>query len=113
MKVEWIDGGRWPKNAPNPAYPNGIDLDCSDGARAVCVAALPYPAKRCGAFHIECETCGQSIAVTTAGRPDDPKSVRIACKLVETGSLTANAEPKTETPIIPAITCIDQNAQPV
>lgn len=82
MKVEWHDAGREPKVAPNPAFPKGIDLDCSGGAEASCTEQLPYPAKRCGRFLIECETCGQRIMVTTAGRTDDPRSVKIACKLV-------------------------------
>jgi len=81
MKVEWHDAGREPQCAPNPAYPSGIDVDCSDGAEATCTSALPYPAKRCGQFSVYCETCGQFIVVTTAGRPDDPRSVKIACKL--------------------------------
>lgn len=81
MKVEWHDAGREPQCAPNPRFPKGIDADCSDGAEATCTEALPYPAKRCGHYLIECETCGQRVAVTTAGRPDDPRSVKIACRL--------------------------------
>jgi hypothetical protein len=42
---------------------------------------LPYPAKRIGHYRIECELCGLRVACTTAGRPDDPRSIRIACKL--------------------------------
>lgn len=85
MNVTWHDAGREPKNAPNPAYPNGIDLDASGGAVATCSERLPYPAKRCGQYLIECETCGQRIIVTTAGRPDDPRSIKLACKLVKNG----------------------------
>jgi hypothetical protein len=81
MKVEWHDAGREPQCAPNPAHPNGIDVDASGGAPAICETALPYPAKRCGQYLVECETCGQRVIVTTAGRPDDPRSVKIACKL--------------------------------
>lgn len=83
MKVEWIDYGREPKCAPNPLYPNGMDADLSEGAQAACTADLPYPAKRCGLYLVHCETCGQRIGVTTAGRPDDPRSIKIACKLVK------------------------------
>lgn len=85
MMVTWHDAGRDPQNPPNPAYPNGIDLDCSAGAQATCTEPLPYPAKRCGQYLVACATCGQRIVVTTAGRTDDPRSVKIACKLVKPG----------------------------
>lgn len=81
IDVKWLDSGRWPLNPPEPAYPKGIDLDLSDGAEATCLVDLPYPAKRCGVFKIKCETCGQTMAVTTAGRADDPKSVKFACRI--------------------------------
>jgi hypothetical protein len=78
MKIEWIDREREPQCEPNPAYPNGIDLDGSNGGMA-CMALLPYPAKRCGLYIVECETCGARVGCTTAGRPDDPRSIKIAC----------------------------------
>jgi hypothetical protein len=81
MRVAWVDRGREPQCLPNPAYPNGIDVDCSGGAAATCETPLPYPAKRCGHFIVHCETCGQTIVVTTAGRPDDPRSVKMACQI--------------------------------
>lgn len=81
MKITWHDSGREPQCASNPAYPDGIDLDGSHGAAASCTAALPYPARRCGLFFVLCETCGVSAAITTAGRPDDPRSVKMACKV--------------------------------
>jgi hypothetical protein len=80
FKVDWRDAGREPRCAPNPEYPNGIDRDCSGGASQTCSATLPYPARRCGSYFVECEICGIRVAVTTAGRPDDPRSVRIACR---------------------------------
>jgi hypothetical protein len=83
--VDWIDAGREPQFPPNPAYPKGIDLDLSSGAMIACIKNLPYPAKRCGHYLITCKTCGNRIVVTTAGRPDDPRSVKIACKLVKPG----------------------------
>lgn len=79
MKIDWIDDGREPKCKPNPAYPKGIDIDASGGAEATCSTDLPYPARRCGLFLVVCETCGQRVAVTTAGRPDDPRSLKLAC----------------------------------
>lgn len=82
FKIEWIDGGREPKCAPNPAYPNGVDLNMATSLNRACTVVLPYPAKRCGYYHIECKICGLCFAVTTAGRPDDPRSVRINCNAI-------------------------------
>ena len=79
-KVSWVDGGAWPKNKPNPKYPDGIDLDMSKGVERSCLVELPYPARRIGYYAIECEASGLLTAVSTAGRPDDPRSVRLACK---------------------------------
>jgi hypothetical protein len=83
--VRWVDAGREPQCQPNPNYPKGIDMDCSEGAQATCTIRLPYPARRCGYYHIMCETCGLSVACTTAGRPDDPRSIKLACQLVKPG----------------------------
>lgn len=79
MKVEWVDGERWPQCAPDPAFPNGKDLNVSKEGMPCCETLLPYPAKRCGYYIVACDSCGLRIAVTTAGRPDDPRSVRVAC----------------------------------
>jgi hypothetical protein len=79
-RVEWLDRGREPQYPPNPAYPEGIDVDLSDGAERACTVALPYPARRIGAYIVTCSTCGLRVGLTTAGRPDDPRSVRLACK---------------------------------
>ncbi len=80
MKIDWHDGGREAQCKSNPNYPNGIDLDPTEGTAAVtCRVELPYPAKRCGVYIIECEKCGLQVGITTAGRPDDPRSVKLAC----------------------------------
>lgn len=79
--IDWIDLGREPKCKPNPEFPDGIDLDCSAGAKRACLATLPHPAKRCGFYAVECKVCGIRVAVSTAGRADDPRSVKIACKI--------------------------------
>lgn len=76
----WIDHGREPQCPPDPEYPNGIDIDASGGALSTCRVFLSYPAKRCGVYAVQCLMCGNSVMVTTAGRPDDPRSVKIACK---------------------------------
>lgn len=81
MKVRWLDGKRSPQCQPNPAYPAGVDLDASGGATKTCTVPLPYPAKRIGAYSIECPVCGTKAGCTTAGRADDPRSIKIACKI--------------------------------
>jgi hypothetical protein len=79
MKVTWDDAGREPKGKSNPDYPNGIDLDVSHGAELTCTTQLPYPAKRIGSYTVECPVCGTRVGCTTAGRPDDPRSIKLAC----------------------------------
>jgi hypothetical protein len=78
--IVWIDRGREPQVAPNPNFPDGRDIDVSNGETA-CTVELPYPAKRIGLYVITCRTCGSTTGVTTAGRPDDPRSVTIPCKV--------------------------------
>lgn len=79
FKVEWFDHEREPQCPPNPAYPEGIDLRTADGAANHCTVPLPYPAKRCGVYLVECGRCGLRVACTTAGRPDDPRSIELRC----------------------------------
>ena len=80
--IYWIDSGREPQCAPNPAFPNGVDLDFySKRVVQTCKVPLPYPARRCGAYAVRCLLCGYSVYVTTAGRPDDPRSVVLPCLL--------------------------------
>jgi hypothetical protein len=79
ISIRWVDSGREPRIASNPNFPDGIDLDVSNGAERTCMRNLSYPARRCGYFLIECRKCGQSAAITTAGRRDDPRSIKLAC----------------------------------
>lgn len=81
FKIEWVDHGREPECSPNPDYPNGIDLDASKGQPVSCHITLPYPARRCGLYVLACTLCGMTAAITTAGRVDDPRSVKLACKV--------------------------------
>ena len=81
LKVEWIDGGREPQCAPNPKYPEGVDIDLSVGMPTTCSADLPYPAKRCGAYLVQCEACDMKAVITTAGRADDPRSIKLPCQV--------------------------------
>lgn len=78
--IDWIDSGHEPVCAPDPNYPTGIDLDCARGKKG-CTTALPYPARRCGYYLVRCKVCETTAAVTTAGRPDDPRSVKLECVL--------------------------------
>jgi hypothetical protein len=78
--VVWHDARKEPQCEPNPAHPNGVDVDASLGSEPSCVVEVPYPAPRIGAHVIRCKRCGYSIAVSTAGRPDDPRSVRLPCQ---------------------------------
>lgn len=80
FKIKWLDRGREPQCAPNPEFPNGKDLDASLGRAPVCKTDLPYPAKRCGLYYVECLLCGTNAMITTAGRPDDPRSVTLSCE---------------------------------
>lgn len=81
LNISWLWRSREPaKSPPNPQYPDGIDLDVSRGLHAVCSVRLPYPAKGLGVWMVTCTTCGLKIAVTATGRPDDPRSVKVACK---------------------------------
>lgn len=79
--IDWIDSGREPQCAPNPDYPAGIDLDYSQNLSPRCKAILPYPARRCGYYVVRCTRCATTAVVTTAGRPDDPRSITLPCEL--------------------------------
>ena len=79
IRVAWHDLECEPKCAPDARYPHGIDLDLSEGASVTCNVPVSYPSPRCGYLEIRCTRCGESAAVTTAGRPDDPRNVRLPC----------------------------------
>lgn len=81
FRIDWVDRGRKPRVMPNPDYPDGKDVDGSFGAEQTCTVNLPYPAPRCGEYWVTCQLCGQRRGCTTAGRPDDPRSFKIACKI--------------------------------
>lgn len=79
--VNWVDHGREPSVAPNPKYPDGMEIDLRpDASGEGCLVDLPYPAKRCGAFMVVCGRCSYGAVITTAGRSDDPKRVMLPCK---------------------------------
>jgi len=80
LKVDWIDRGFDPTQAPDPRFPNGVDIDFARPDERTCKTSLPYPARRCGYFHISCDMCGKQCLLTTAGRPDDPRSIKVPCQ---------------------------------
>lgn len=80
FEITWTDRGRDPQVQPNPTYPHGIDLDVTAGRKPACVAALPYPAPRCGYYTVRCNLCRFAVACTTAGRADDPRSIKMPCR---------------------------------
>jgi hypothetical protein len=79
VRIRWIDRECESQCLPDPAYPNGIDIDMACGKHRTCTIGLPYPAKRCGVYIVDCR-CGHQIAVITNGRVDDPRSLTLACK---------------------------------
>lgn len=79
--VKWVDRGEEPRCPSNPEWPHGKDIDATKGSeRSACAVALPYPAARCGVYLVTCNACGVKIAVTTAGRADDPRSLKMLCR---------------------------------
>jgi hypothetical protein len=82
FKIEWFDRGRPPRHAPNPDFPNGIDID--SGERPACRVELPYMTKKnVGYWYVECTKCKTNVLITMASRPDDPKSVMLPCAKLE------------------------------
>lgn len=69
-----------PQHPANPAYPNGMDVDRVMPGAASCRAELPYPAPERLVWRVRCRRCGYVLAITAAGRPDDPRSVTLPCK---------------------------------
>lgn len=78
--IKFHSHNRKARCVPNPAYPHGIDVDMSHGAALTCKTEIPYPAKCVGAWIVECNTCGLLVAITAAGRSDDPRCVVLPCK---------------------------------
>jgi hypothetical protein len=84
LRIEWVDVGREPTVEADPDYPDGIDMDFRINREAgvkFCQTALPHPTRRCGYYVVRCVSCGLRVLVTTAGRADDPRSVKITCRL--------------------------------
>jgi len=87
FKITFEPSGRGKaREAPDPAYPHGIAIDAARG-RTSCTAELPYPAPECGYYLIECQMCYLRVAITAAGRPDDPISATLPCKITTRGGV--------------------------
>ena len=78
--VSFLSHNRKPVCSPDPSFPNGKDFDACPDARVSCIAELPYPAECCGVWMVTCKSCGLRVGITAAGRPDDPRTVRLPCK---------------------------------
>lgn len=81
VTVTWIDRHQQPRGLPDPKYPNGRVLNMAIGARKTCSVELDHPTKGCGYYLLVCERCHLRVVVTTAGRVDDPRKVKLACKV--------------------------------
>lgn len=69
-----------PQQPSNPAYPDGVHIQGAvPGARS-CTVDLPYPAPERLIWDVRCKRCGYRLAVTAAGRPDDPRSLTLPCQ---------------------------------
>lgn len=79
--IEWHGSGRAPTQESDPNFPDGIALDVSDKASRTCEARVPWPATEVGFWIVKCRRCRFSVALTAAGRPDDPKSIKLPCRL--------------------------------
>lgn len=66
--------------APDRAFPEGVKLIIEKPGEKACKVTLPYPAPECGMWIVRCDDCPMSLAITAAGRPDDPISVTIPCE---------------------------------
>lgn len=79
--VTFLDAGRVHECKSNPAYPDGMQVDMRQHVlEKACCFNLPYPAPRVGSYVVDCDQCGVRVALTVAGRPDDPRTVTIPCK---------------------------------
>lgn len=78
--IDWIDAHRESAHPADPDYPEGIAIDVAQEAPRACRVQLESPAKGRGLWVISCRACGYAIALATAGRADDPCSVRVPCR---------------------------------
>jgi hypothetical protein len=90
-KVTFVPSGRGKARcSPNPNYPEGIAFDDTPTGTSGTTIILPYPAPECGYWDIQCGICGQRFAITAAGRPDDPVSIKHICRENFYGNIQTN-----------------------
>jgi hypothetical protein len=82
ISIRWVKRGDKARSPANPAYPAGVVVDVTNGQKPFCTMPLLYPARCVGTWFLTCNICGLTAAVTAAGRADDPREVRLACKAV-------------------------------
>jgi hypothetical protein len=76
FKFTFLDAGPNPQCIPEAM---GKDLDLSGGNPGCCFN-VPNAASRCGVVLAECETCHALGSFTVAGRADDPRTLKLACR---------------------------------
>lgn len=77
--ITFHDSGRKARNPPHPGYEEGIVFDMTGDAPRGCAVDLPWPAPGVGTWQVRCRTCGTSLALTAAGRIDDPRRLVLPC----------------------------------
>ena len=81
LEVLWFDRTLARSDAPDPEYPEGVDLDLCRDIGPACWTALRYPARGPGYYHIACTRCGSATGCMTKGQTDDPRSIRLPCRV--------------------------------
>lgn len=69
-----------PQHPANAAYPNGVDVQEAAPGVPSCRVDLPYPAPERLVWSVRCRRCGFTLAITAAGRADDPRTVTVPCR---------------------------------
>lgn len=82
FEIRWLDRGRPPRVPPSPQFPEGKDVNLTLPGEPGCTVQLPYPCPHpnVGAWMVRCLTCGTTVMITAASRPDDARSARIPCR---------------------------------
>lgn len=89
LQISWTARGGKAQHPADRRWPQGVDLDISNGAAASCTTTLPYPAPCIGTHLVRCSECGATAAVTAAGRADDPRTLRVPCERDSAPAATA------------------------
>jgi hypothetical protein len=76
----WLSEARWAQHPHDPRYPLGLLFDASAGGPC-CEVALEHPTPCVGKWITNCDLCKNPCHRERGGRPDDPYTVRLACKL--------------------------------